>query len=110
MHKDWPLQELAGRRMAAQTCGPCLCFVLGAGVGVGGSRSLSHLPEEPAVKIYFREKESTQIEKVRQEQSSCKKAVKSRPVMKDNDPPGQGQVGKGIGRVCSPRVNGERGG
>lgn len=44
---------------------------------VGGSRSPSHLPEEPAMKIYFREKESTHTEKIRQEQSSGRKQLRA---------------------------------
>lgn len=63
MHKDWPLQELVGGDGGLGLWAPLVpCAVI-----------LSHLSAEPAMKIYVREKESTHIEKVRQEQNSGRK-------------------------------------
>lgn len=89
--------------------GLCTLFVLCAGWVVGGHlRSPSHLPEEPAMKIYFRVKESTHIEKVETGAKWQQEASKSRPVMKNEEPHRRGQVGKGTRRACSQRPSGQR--
>lgn len=59
------------------------------------------------MKIYFREKESTHIEKVETGAKWQQEASKSRPVMKDEDPYRRGQVGKGTGRAYSQRASGQ---